>query len=244
MSSSSLCQQRRTNNSSQAADGNERSVDTAGGGGKTAAFYEALAALSSNETLHRIDVSGNPGLCSDPDDVAAIGECLVANGGTLQEIDLSSCGLTAAGLKILAKQCVPLCRLKSLVLFDDDESNESQDQVEYEASLRALEAGLRNNTTIESLGELPDEMLILRYLLNRNRAKILPAFRSGDNQLPLGAWAYVLARADRTEYIDNENDDDIVFAGGNQSGEEGLPSAASASAIFELLRGPALFAQR
>jgi len=245
ISSSSWCQQQRTNNSSQAADGNERIVDRAGGGEKTAAFYEALAALSSNGTLQRINLSGNPGLCSDPEDVAAIGECLVANGGNLQEIDLSSSGVSAAGLKIFAEECVPLCRLKSLVLFDDNESNESQDKVEYEASLRALGAGLRNNTTIESLGELPDEMSTLRHLLNRNRAKLLPAFRSGDNQLPLGAWSYVLARADRTEYIENNDDDDNVVAEGSQSGEESsLPPAASASAIFELLHGPALFAQR
>ncbi len=205
------------------------------------AFMNALNALSSNTTLRSINLSGNDGCFSELHSVEALSSCLASN-STLQHVDISSCHLNPHGLTHLAQKCIPRCseNLKSLLLFGDEIINTSTGFSEkWTSAFLSLERGLRANLIIESLGELGHcvdsrTRSSLEYLLNVNRAgrRALQA-----NDLPLGAWSDVLARASRIEYKipynDNKHKDGDINNRVVHSN-----TITSATVLFTLLHGP------
>lgn len=202
------------------------------------AFMNALNALSSNTTLRSINLSGNDGCFSELHSVQALSSCLASN-RTLHQVDISSCHLTPGGLTHLAQNCVPRCsgNLKSLLLFGHEMIMNSTND-DWAPAFLSLEKGLQSNSTIQSLGGLDVAMdsktkSSLQYLLNVNRAgrRALQA-----DQLPLGAWSNILARASRIEYEsprNDKNDDDRVAI-----------STTTTSVLFTLLQGPSTLGQR
>lgn len=203
------------------------------------AFMNALNALSFNTTLRSINLSGNDGCFSELHSVQALSSCLASN-RALHQVDISSCHLTPDGLTHLAQNCVPRCsgNLKSLLLFGDEMITNSNSMNDWTPAFLSLEKGLQSNSTIQSLGGFDVAMdsktkSSLQYLLNVNRAgrRALQA-----DQLPLGAWSNILARASRIEYEsprNDKNDDDSVAI-----------STTTTSVLFTLLHGPSTLGQR
>jgi len=212
------------------------------------AFENALNALSRNESLQRIDLSGNSGCFMDMENVKALTSCLATN-SALCHVDVSSCHLNPAGICHLAQKCIPRCskKLKSLILFDSEtRDSNSMKTNEWSDAFLALKRGLQFNSTLESLGELDDTGIefelrsSLQYLMNENRGG-RRALQSDD--LPIVMWPDILARAGRIEYNifcqDDESDDDR-----NKEDQVDFSSVTSASVIFALLHGPAMLEQR
>lgn len=207
------------------------------------AFGKALDALSKNDRLQRINLSGNSGCFADLENIRALSSCLASN-TSLCYVDVSSCHINPTGISYMAQKCIPRCskKLKSLVLFDNETSNNSITKFDDWADIfQSLERGLQFNSTLESLGELDDigmkfeSRSSLQYLLNENRAG-RRALQTDD--LPLAVWPDVLARAGRIEYDgcqDDENDDDR-----SEEVQTSLASVTSASVLFALLHGPVM----
>mmetsp|Transcript_44545 Transcript_44545/g.50297 ORF Transcript_44545/g.50297 Transcript_44545/m.50297 type:complete len:516 (-) Transcript_44545:89-1636(-) len=210
-------------------------------------FNNALHALCSNTILQTIDLSGNIGCFADICNVKALSECLVSN-TTLCRVDISCCCLDTDGINYLARHCLPRCsdRLKSLIIFSDG-NEEDTDQCFDKSTIQSLAKGLQFNTTLENLGcgqSLKYDYV--QHLLNSNRGG-RRAFRS--NNLPLAAWTYVLARADKIEYDDentciSDNDNCSDNKADGESSFASITTVASASVLFELLRGPALLERK
>jgi len=207
------------------------------------AFKDAFDALSLNTTLQRIDLSGNTGCFSELDSVEALTSCLVTNTG-LSYVDISACDLAPVGFEHLAENCVPRCgrKLKSLVLFDGESNNSLVTKYENWSTISSLlEKALQYNSNLESLGDFGDEVVDsksisnLQYLLNLNRAG-RRAFRIDD--LPLGAWPSILARASCIEYDTYEKE--MRSSDLNNSIEKSLSRVMPASVLFEFLHGPAI----
>ena len=207
------------------------------------AFKHAFYALSTNTTLRRIDLSGNSGCFSDMACIEALTSCLVTNTG-LSHIDISGCNIAPVGFRYLARNCVPRCdrNLKSLVLFDGESNKNLVTKNENWCTIFSLlEMGLQSNSALECLGDFGDigrnskSRRNLQYLLNMNRAG-RRAFQIDD--LSLGAWPNILARACRIEYDTYEKkldyDDSI------NTRKESRSTIISASVLFEFLHGPAL----
>ena len=213
------------------------------------AFANALDALSTNTTLQIINLSGNIGCFADIRNVKTLSSCLISN-TNLCSVDISCCDIdttTNGGIQYLAKHCIPHCsdRLKSLILFNDDDgsnnnNNDDNDYINLEKStIEVLATGLQSNTTLVNLGETTSSSnktsyCVIQHLLNINRGG-RRALRSNDN-LPLAAWSYVLARAGNIEY----DDDDTMDVDSSSTSSTAAVEATSASVLFELLRGPAL----
>jgi len=211
------------------------------------AFANALDALSTNTTLQIINLSGNIGCFADIRNVKILSSCLISN-TNLCSVDVSCCDIdttTNGGIQYLAKHCIPHCsdRLKSLILFNDDDgsnnnNNDDNDYINLEKStIEVLATGLQSNTTLVNLGETTSSSII-QHLLNTNRGG-RRALRRNDN-LPLAAWSYVLARAGNIEY----DDDDTMDVDSSSTSSTAAAEATSASVLFELLRGPALLERR
>jgi len=221
-----------------------------------AAFGKALDALSTNTILKRIDLSGNPGCLLDPSITKALASCIV-NNTCLEHADVSSCGMTPESVSYLAKECIPFCgtSLKSLVLFGSDsnflasplqncpnstaisttESRCHGDNDSSRASTSAMEKGLLYNTTLETLGELPnsDNHGNIQHILNLNKGG-RRAFQQSSSSLPPAAWSHLLARAGNLDY-DSHNTNGQINKNNNSKG-------TVASVVFALLRqGPILF---
>ena len=217
------------------------------------AFANALDALSTNTTLQIINLSGNIGCFADIRNVKTLSSCLISN-TNLCSVDISCCDIdttTNGGIQYLAKHCIPHCsdRLKSLILFNDDDgnnnnNNDDNDCINLEKStIEVLATGLQSNTTLVNLGETTSSSnktsyCVIQHLLNINRGG-RRALRSNDN-LPLAAWSYVLARAGSIEY----DDDNTMDVDSSSTSSTAAAEATSASVLFELLRGPALLERR
>jgi hypothetical protein len=214
------------------------------------AFANALDALSTNTTLQGINLSGNTGCFVDMRNVKALSSCLISN-ANLCSVDVSCCDIdttTNGGIQYLAKHCIPHCsdKLKSLILFNDDgnKNNNEHDFVNLDKStIEVLATGLQSNTTLVNLGETTSSSnktsyYVIQHLLNSNRGG-RRALRSNDN-LPLAAWSYVLARAGNIEY----DDDDTIDVDSSSTFSTAAAEATSASVLFELIRGPALLERR
>lgn len=220
------------------------------------AFGKALDALSTNTTLKRIDLSGNPGCLSDPSSTKALASCIV-NNTCLEHADVSGCGMPSQSISYLAKECIPFCgtSLKSLVLFGSDknfltsplqnclhvtaisttESRCHGDNDSSRASTSAMEKGLLYNITLETLGELRNsdnngnDHGNIQHILNLNKGG-RRAFQQSSSSLPPAAWSHLLARAGNLDY-DSHNT--------NWQINKNNPVA---SVVFALLRqGPILF---
>jgi len=210
-------------------------------------FNNALHALSSNTILQTIDLSGNIGCFADICNVKALSACLVSN-TTLCRVDISCCCLDTVGINYLAQHCLPRCsdRLKSLTIFSDG-NEEYTGQCFDKSTIQNIAKGLQSNTTLENLGcgqSLKYDYV--QHLLNSNRGG-RRAFRSVN--LPLAAWTYVLARADNREYDDentciSDNDNYSNNKADHTLSLASITTVASASVLFELLRGPALLERR
>ena len=207
-----------------------------------AAFGKALDALSGNDRLQIINLSGNSGCFADLENVTALSSCLAAN-TVLCHVDVSSCHINPTGISYMAQKCIPRCskKLKSLVLFDNEISKNSITKSDDWADVfQSLEKGLQFNSTLESFGELDDigmkfeSRSSLQYLLNENRAG-RRALQTDD--LSLAVWPDILARAGRIEYdgCQDENDDDH-----SDEVRTSLASVTSASVLFALLHGPVM----
>jgi hypothetical protein len=179
---------------------------------------------------------------------------------TLCSVDVSCCDIdttTDGGIQFLAKNCIPHCsdRLKSLILFNDDDGNNSNndnnnnnnndnDYINLEkATIEVLATGLQSNTTLVDLGETTLSLnktsyYVIQHLLNINRGG-RRALRSNDD-LPLAAWSYVLARVGTIEY----DDDDTIDVDSSSTSSTAAAEATSASVLFELLLGPSLLERR
>ena len=211
------------------------------------AFARALNALSTNTTLRMIDFSGNSHCLSDLTSLEALSSCLVTNTGLLH-VNASSCDLTPFAIEYLAKNCIPHCsrRLKSLVLFDDETSEIDVENKGWTTAQSALFSALQTNKTLETFGQLDgvitnfESRNRFQHLLNLNRAgrRALAA-----NDLPLGAWSHVLARAGRTE-IDNRDHDLCNITDTIESPTISSTKSTAASVVFALLHGPALLDNR
>lgn len=205
------------------------------------ALKNALDALSRNERLQRIDLSGNSGCFMDMENVKALTSCLVTN-TALCHVDVSACHLNPEGICHLAQTCIPRCSktLKSLVLFASETSDNNRTKIDdWSGAVLSLKRGLQFNSTLESLGELDDIGInfelrsSLQYLMNENRGG-RRALQTDD--LPITIWPNVLARAARIEYDvcqDDESDTQV-----------NLSSVTSASIVFALLHGPVMLEQR
>mmetsp|Transcript_25768 Transcript_25768/g.60409 ORF Transcript_25768/g.60409 Transcript_25768/m.60409 type:complete len:546 (-) Transcript_25768:455-2092(-) len=207
------------------------------------AFEDALNALSTNTTLRRIDLSGNSRCFSDMSCVEALTLCLATN-PVLSHIDISGCDLCPIGFQYLSQNCVSRCgrNLKSLVLFDGESNNTLVTKNEnWRTIFSMLERGLQSNSTLESLGDFGNVGIdsksrrSLQYLLNLNRAG-RRAFQIDD--LSLGAWPNVMARACRIEYDTYEKKADNIDC--SKTSERSSSRIISASALFEFLHGPAI----
>lgn len=64
------------------------------------AFGNALDALSTNQTLKKIDLSANPGCLEDSSSANALATCLAVN-ACLKHADISGCGMTEQGASTL-----------------------------------------------------------------------------------------------------------------------------------------------
>lgn len=208
------------------------------------AFKNALLALSANTTLRRIDLSSNIGCFSDMNCLKALASCLATNSG-LSYVDISACHLAPIGIQYLAQNCIPYCseKLKSFILFDGESIDSSIIKNEnWNSTFLSLERALQFNSALESLGNFGSTAVDskskndLQYLLNVNRAG-RRAFQS--DTFPLAAWPNVLARASRIQY-DNHYEDNHDSSDSIEN-EESLSTFTSASVLFELLHGPAMF---
>merc|ERR1712032_631121 len=197
--------------------------------------------LSTNTTLQSIDVSGNSGCFANEDNVKALSSCLVSN-TTLRRVDVSSCHLGTDGIQYLAQHCLPFCgdRLKSLILFREG-CEEDTDRCLEDSAVEMVANGLRCNTNLENLGHLrrSNNCDYVQHLLHSNRG----GRRSlqSDDTLPLAAWSHVLARAGTIQYDDDDESNDSLSLASSSSSND---TTASASVVFELLRGPAMLVQR
>jgi len=210
------------------------------------AFQNAFHALSVTTMLEKIDLSGNIGCFANKENVKALCSCLVSN-NTLRHVDISSCHLDNDGIEYLAQNCLPRCsdRLKSLILFPE-ENDEDTNGFLNESAMECLTKGLQFNTNLESLGGVRQSKCnYVQHLLNSNQGG-RRIFQS-DN-LPIAAWSYLLARAGNIQYnneIKNICNDDERNNTDNKSllRAPTISSSASASVLFDLLRGPALLAR-
>jgi hypothetical protein len=251
-----------------------------------AAFGKALDALSTNTSLKRIDLAGNPGCFSDSSSAKALASCLVAN-TCLEHADVSRCGMTPEIISYLAKECIPFCgtSLKNLVLFGSDSdvpfsplqsctnsttatTTESRcsrchDDDSSRASASTLEKGLLYNTTLETLGDLPNSDNYgnnetetarnnntntntnniygrIQHTLNLNKGG-RRAFQQSSSSLPRAAWSQLLARAGNLDYDSHNTDgrggsDSIINNNNNKDHKRVELSLPTASVVFALLR--------
>jgi hypothetical protein len=183
------------------------------------AFGNALGALSTNNTLRKIDLSRNHGCLSELSGVKAVASCLLSN-TSLEHANFSDCGMTHESIVYMGSECLPFCgtSLKALVLCGENDSGI--------ASLNAMEKGLMSNVTIENLGDLPrngeNDATIdrIEHTLNLNKGgrRVVAQRTSERSDLPRAAWSQLLARAGNLDY------------------NHGAQSASASSVVFSLLR--------
>jgi len=177
-----------------------------------ASLAKAVAALKTNTSLRKLDISGNK--YSDAA-VDALVACLSKN-STLRTLEVNDSHISKRGITIFAKNLPGFASLKVLNIAGNEFGEEAAE---------CLVRGLKYNRILESLGPIEEcsKSHIIEHFLDLNMA----GRRAMQNDIPLAVWPLLLARASEMDMP--VLDDEAIRSGRNEN------------VLYSLLRGPALF---
>eukprot|EP00980_Cylindrotheca_fusiformis_P013378 scaffold3410_cov141-Cylindrotheca_fusiformis.AAC.21 len=169
-------------------------------------LLDAISSLESNTSLSVLDVSGNH---FTDDAVQGLAQAICSN-STLKALNVSDCDIAESEIKTFAQYLPQFRGLKEL--------NLAENEITEAAALALLEA-LKDNRLLQSLGPLEEKSYECTVLLEHYLDLNLAGRRAFQNDICLGVWPHLLARAVNANLSCGRNE----------------------NAIFSLLKGPALF---